>query len=209
MLKNIPCPETVSKYFEHNYTDKSKKNLILEPLCVIFRLALLFYKPDGTKLSINHNSIQYQEPSYNQGITRMTQGDCREDLHNLYHPILKAIDWYSYASYSELYDECVVGLGSLNNVYEDNSTIRHTISHYIAVIQMNDNENYRKDTKFNPIIDSLKNIWTSDEIVSTCSLLKLIKTNKNRDIYIESLEMILEAKEKGVNEYLHKISTGY
>ena len=42
MLKNVPYSETVSKYFEQNFTDKSKKNLILEPLCVIFRLALLF-----------------------------------------------------------------------------------------------------------------------------------------------------------------------
>ena len=84
------------KYLEESLiSDKNQKNLILEPLCVIFRLAMLQYKDKGTKLSVKNNSIQYQEPAYDQGILRMLGGDCREDLHNLYHPILKAIDWYS------------------------------------------------------------------------------------------------------------------
>jgi hypothetical protein len=139
----------------------------------------------------------------------MLSGDCREDLHNLYHPILKAIDWYEYTEYQYLYDECILGLDLLNNVYEENSTIRHTISHYIAVIQMNDNEDYRKDTKFNPIIDSLKEIWSEAEIKSTISLLRLIKVTKNRDMYLESLELILTAKEQFVKEYLKRITTEY
>ena len=43
---------------------------------------------------------------------------------------------------------------------------------------MNDNENYRKDTEFNPIIDSLKDIWNDSEIKSAIGLLDLIKKNK-------------------------------
>ena len=105
--------------------------------------------------------------------------------------------------------DCIIGLELLNDVYEDNSTIRHTLSHYIDIIQMNDNENYRKDTKFNPIIDSLKEIWTFDEIKSACSLLHLIKTNKNKDMYLDSLEIILTSKEKFINEYIQNISTKY
>ena len=197
------------KFLEGNMGDKNQKTLILEPLCVIFRLALLQYKEKGTKLSVKNNSIKYQEPSYDQGFIRMWEGDCREDLHNLYHPILKAIDWYSYGNHKKLYDECVIGLQLLNDVYDNNTTIRHTISHYISVIQLNDNENYRKDTTFNPIIDSLKDIWTHAEIQSAYSLLQLIKTNQNRTIYIDSLELILLSKEKFINEYIHKISTEY
>ena len=198
------------KFLEDSFSsDKNQQDFILEPLCVIFRLSLLQYKDKGTKLSVKNNSIQYQEPSYDQGLIRLVGGDCREDLHNLYHPILKSIDWYSCGEYQVLYDESIIGLEILNNVYEDNSIIRHTISHYISVIQMNDNENYRKDTKFNPIIDSLKDIWTPEEIKSACSLLQLIKTNKNRDIYLDSLEIILDSKEKFINDYIHKISTKY
>ena len=174
------------KYIEESINETNQKNLILEPLCVILRLAILQFKNKGTKLSVKNNSIQYQEP-YHQGLLRMISGDCREDLHNLY----------------------ICGLEELYNIYDENSTIRHTISHYISVIQINDTEKYRKETKFNPIIDSLKDIWTSDEIKSTISLLHLIKTNKNKDIYLDSLEIILNAKEKFVYEYIHKISTEY
>tara|TARA_B110000967_G_C18869565_1_gene554625 strand:+ start:464 stop:1066 length:603 start_codon:yes stop_codon:yes gene_type:complete len=182
-----------------------KRVIILEPLCVVFRLSLLQYKEKGTKLSIHNNSIEYQGPSYDQGLLRKFVGDSREDLHHLYHPILKVIDWYPYNEYNVFYSECIKGLEMLYSVYEENSTIRHTLSHYISVIQMNDNENYRKDTKFNPIIDTLKDIWSPAEIKSTTHLLLLIKNDKNKDIYLESLEMILKSKEEKVNEYLKRI----
>jgi hypothetical protein len=195
------------KYIEDSFGKPS--TLILEPLTVIFRLALLRYKPKGTKLSIHNSSISYHLPSYDQGLVRMWEGNSREDLHNLYHPILKAIDWYPFQEYRELYEECIIGLYSLNEVYDKNSTIRHTLSHYISVIQMDDNENYRKDTKFNPIIDTLKDIWSLAEIRSTVTLLDLIKNNRNPDIYIDSLEMILTSKEKKVDEYIKKISSEY
>tara|TARA_B100001287_G_C22682658_1_gene531382 strand:+ start:2116 stop:2742 length:627 start_codon:yes stop_codon:yes gene_type:complete len=197
------------KFVDSVITDKNNKNFILEPMCVIFRLALLQYKDKGTKLSIKNNSIIYQEPTYDQGIVRMIDGDCREDLHNLYHPILKSIEWYPYQEYKDLYDECIIGLELLNNVYDKHSTIRHTLSHYIAVIQMNDCEKYREETEINPIIDSLKEVWTLAEIKSTCSLLNLLKNEKNRDIYLDSLELILDQKEKFINAYIHKISTKY
>jgi hypothetical protein len=59
------------------------------------------------------------------------------------------------------------------------------------------------------IIDSLKDMWSKDEIKAIEELLKLIKTNKNRDIYLKSLEDIVIAKEKLVNEYIQKVSTTY
>jgi hypothetical protein len=190
-------------------TQKKEKNLILEPLTVIFKLAILKYKPPNTKLSIRDNGIVYQEPSYDQGFIRMMEGDTREDLHNLYHPILKSIEWYSYNDYKFLYDECITGLNILNSVYDRNSTIRHTISHYISVIEMNDSEKIREDVNINPIIDKLKEIWTTDEIQSAISLLKLIQEDINRDIYLESLELIIHNKEIFIHNLLKKISTEY
>ena len=190
-------------------TPKKEKNLILEPLTVIFRLAILKYKPPNTKLSIKENGIIYQENTYDQGFIRMMEGDTREDLHNLYHPILKSIEWYSYSDYKFLYDECITGFNILNSVYDRNSTIRHTITHFISVIQMNDCENIIEDVDINPIIDKLKEIWTQSEIQSAISLLKLIHDDINRDIYLESLELILQNKESFIHELLKKISTEY
>lgn len=198
------------KYVENKMNqENTNNNNILEPLCVIFRLAILQYKPKNTKLSIKNNSIKYQEPSYEQGILRYWEGDCREDLHNLYHPILKCVNWYLYENYQFLYDECISGLCFLNDVYDDNSTIKHTITHYMNVIRLNDNDDYKKNIKFNPIIDSLKDIWTTEELNSAISLLKLIKDGINRELYIESLIHILDNKEKYVHDYIYKISTQY
>ena len=50
-------------------TDYSK-HLILEPLSCVLKLALLQYKPVGTKISVVNNAIQFNEPSFLQGITR-------------------------------------------------------------------------------------------------------------------------------------------
>ena len=209
MLKVLTSYQLFKSVEDMFKTQKENKNLILEPLCVIFRLAILKYKPPYTKLSIKDNSIIYQEPSYDQGFIRMMEGDTREDLHNLYHPILKSIEWYSYNDYKFIYDECVSGLNILNSVYDRNSTIRHTISHYISVIQMNDSENIREDVDINPVIDKLKEIWTKEEINSAISLLKLIHEDINRDIYLDSMELILHNKEQFINDLLKKISTEY
>ena len=158
-------------------------------------------------IEIAYNRIKYNDPNMLQGALRWSNGDNREDLHNLYHPILKCIEWYSYDSYKFLYDECITGLTILNSVYERNSTIRHTISHYISVIQ--NKENIDKDVDINPIIDKLKEVWNFSEIQSAISLLKLIHDDINRDIYLESLELILQNKETFIHELLKKISTEY
>jgi hypothetical protein len=207
MFKALSSYQLLKSVEDMFKTQKENKNLILEPLCVIFRLAILKYKPPYTKLSIKDNSIVYQENTYDQGLVRMMEGDCREDLHNLYHPILKCIEWYSCDSYKFLYDECIIGLNILNSVYDRNSTIRHTISHYISVIQ--NKEKIDTNVNINPIIDKLKEIWEFSEIQSAISLLKLIHDDINRDIYLESLELILHNKEIFIHDLLKKISTEY
>jgi len=201
--------QSFQTYIESFVKDKKEKNFILEPLTVIFRLSMLQYKDKGTKISIRDNSIHYQPPSYGQGIIRMMDGDTREDLHNLYHPILKCVEWYPYESYQFIYDECIKGIDILNSNYETHSTIKHTLNHYIDVIRNNDTTNISRCVEINPVIDSLKEIWTHSEIQSAISLLKLIHEDINRDIYLDSLELIIHNKEKFINEYLHRISTEY
>ena len=101
-------------------SNNNNKNLILEPLCTIVKLILLSYKPDGTKISIYNNSIQYNEPSIIQGIIRNLNGDKKDDLHNLYHPFLKSFEWYDKNNkiYKYFYEQCVIGLQLLVNVYD-------------------------------------------------------------------------------------------
>ena len=183
-----------------------QKNLILEPLCCIIKIALIQFKENGTKISVIDNSIQFNEPSIAQGILRSINGDCREDLHNIYHPLLKCIEWFPLKEHKLLYQECKKGLEILNSVYDNNTTIHHTITHYISIIN-EDNKIELPET--NPIIDQLKNIWSQDEIKAIQELLDLIIKNKNREIYINALNDIVSAKEKIVYEYIKKVSTSY
>jgi hypothetical protein len=188
------------------YSSDNQKNLILEPLSCILKLILFQFQNEGTKISVYNNSIHFSEPNIIQGLLRSYNGDCREDLHNLYHPLIKATTWYPIEKYPEFYTECKKGLELLNNVYDNNTTIHHTISHYISIV---DGSNKQSLPDTNPIIDQLKDIWIDDEILAIQELLKLILKNKNKEIYIKSLNDIVSAKEKTVNKYIEKVSTSY
>ena len=196
------------KFVEQQSNKTIQKNLILEPISCLMKLIILQYKPNGTKISVSNNSILYNEPTLTQGIYRMVYGDCREDLHNLYHPLLKCVEWYSNEDpqFQFFYQECKKGLLLLKDVYNDNTTIHHTISHYISIVDGTYNQ--RKE-KINPIIDTLREIWSPAEIKTLYDLLKLIEKNKNKDIYLKALEDIVTSKELFINDYIQKISTTY
>lgn len=206
MYKTFMDYKILNSMITGSSTNNLQKNLILEPLCCIIKIGLIQFKDKGTKISIIDNSIQFDEPSLAQGILRSFNGDCREDLHNIYHPLLKGIEWFPLKDYKLLYKECKKGLEILNSVYDNNTTIHHTITHYISIIN---EDNKIELPKTNPIIDQLKNIWSQDEIKAIQELLALIIKNKNREIYINALNDIVSAKEKIVCEYIKKISTSY
>ena len=190
-------------YYQNKNT---QKNLILEPLCCILKLILLQFKEKGTKISVSDNSITFNEPSYGQGLVRSLYGDCREDLHNIYHPLLKSVEWYPIRDFNIYYEECKKGLQLLLQVYDDNTTIHHTISHYISIIE---GKNDKEVSETNPIIDNLKDFWKTEEINVINELLNLILKNIEKDVYLKCLENIVEEKEKKVNEYIQKVSTSY
>ena len=114
-----------------------EKKLILEPLCVVLRLIILKYKESGTKISINNNSISYMDPNFYQGAMRTYNGDKREDLHNLYSPIIKAFEWYDIESgiHKYLFKQSLEGIDMLLNAYDKDSIIHHSLVHYKKIIQ--------------------------------------------------------------------------
>ena len=111
-----------------NYNNNMNRNLILEPFNCILRIILLNYKLEGTKISIQNNSIQYNDPSFYQGILRSIYGDNRDDIHNLYSPILKAFEWYNTIDSKMnkyFFEKLIIGLECLKNVYN----FKHHFSH--------------------------------------------------------------------------------
>lgn len=210
MLKTFTTYPFYKFIDNHLNKQQNQKNLILEPISCIMKLILLQYKQKGTKISVNNNAILFNEPSLGQGFLRSIYGDCREDLHNLYYPILRCVQWYSHEDphFKYFYQECKKGLLLLIDVYDNNSTIHHTLSHYISIIEGNKDDNLN-DEKINPIIDTLHEIWSPGEINALYDLLMLIQKNKNKDIYLKALEDIVTSKESFINDYIQKISTTY
>ena len=204
-----------------NYNNNMNRNLILEPFSCILRIILLNYKSEGTKISIQNNSIQYYDPSIYQGILRSIYGDNREDIHNLYSPILKAFQWYNTIDSKMnkyFFEQLVIGLKNLKSVYNPNTIIYHTITHYITVIlelldcNTNIDKFKNKDKEESPIIDNLKNIWDKDEIFIIYKNLHYINDTKDENLkktYIKNIEELLTFKESKVQQYINSCSTTY
>ena len=139
MFSNINSITSAISGLSTIFNMKQEKNMILDPLTCIIRLAILAFKPPGTKISINNNKITYCEPSIFQGTLRLAFGDNREDLHNIYNPIKKATTWFSDKDehINNLFVHAVSGLKVLKDSYSKNSTIYHTLKLYQDLIKLN------------------------------------------------------------------------
>lgn len=202
---------------------------LLDPMSTLIRLALISYCEKGSKLSICDNSIQIQEPGLLQGAIRWTQGDKRTDLHNLYAPIEKALEWYNPKndkSLSYIYQLAKEGLRSLKVAYSEtghSNLVAHTISYYITII---DNKLKGIDAPINPEttlaesvyredtgINRLQTIWTPNEIKIVYFSLKQMSEAKTKgadmENYISSITSILEGKDKLVREMIHRRTTTF
>ena len=116
--------------------------------------------------------------------------------------------------YNYFYSECIKGLQLLLDVYDNNSIIHHTLTHYIQLITntLDDKEiNIDKELKESPLLNDLKNIWEGDEFEIIYNLLLLInKSNEDeKEIYLKNIDDIISLKEKKVHEYIKKYSTSY
>lgn len=195
----------VESYLKNTETHK---NIILEPLCCILKIALVHQKPLGTKISVTNNSILYHEPTLYQGVLRSYTGDSRDDLHNLCFPIMIGLKWFPKDKFPVFYDECIQGLAYLKNNYDQNSIINHTLSHYITIITDN---NAEESTPESPIIQNLKEFWDEEEINIVNDLFKYMLKLNNDDkmIYFKIIETLITEKEKKICEFIQKVSSSY
>ena len=120
-----------------NLFNEKDKNSIIEPLICLTRLGILEFKPIGTKISIFNNKISYNEPNVLQGALRWSNGDGRDDLHNIFLPITKASVWYDVRdeNIKSIFLFGIRGLERLKQSYSKNSTINHSIQYYIEYLK--------------------------------------------------------------------------
>jgi len=124
---------------------RKEKNIIIDPISCLIKLSVLSLYPEGTKICLYNNSIGFCNPNILQGSIRFVNGDGREDLHNLFKPIKKSIEWFAnkskYKHIPILHKMSIVGLTKLKKCYQDNSTIQHSLDYYISYIRENTGKN--------------------------------------------------------------------
>jgi len=193
-----------------------KRDSILDPLTCIIRLGILEFKPIGTKISLNNNKIKYNDPSVIQGALRWSNGDNREDLHNLFNPLKKAVLWYDVnnSEIKNLIDYSIRGLQKLQSSYNKNSVISHSMQYYIdylknSITQKN-NDNIEEEEE-NSISKQLRELWNEREITIVNNIILQLEENRKKnnsefeleqDALIKTLETILTRKEQKVSTIL-------
>jgi hypothetical protein len=119
------------------FQKKKERNIIIDPFSCLVKLSLIRYLEEGTKISIYQNRLNFNAPSYIQGIVRFVYGDNREDLHNILLPIQKCVEWYwneRNADMTYMFNNAVLGLKFLKNSYSTYATIQHTLDYYIIIL---------------------------------------------------------------------------
>jgi hypothetical protein len=197
-----------------NLKNKDDKNIIIDPMSCLIKLSILKFCPIGTKISIGDNMITILDPGLLQGAVRFIKGDGREDLHNLYIPLIKSIEWYYKSKIDSeiktLFDFSINGLEILKLSYPINSTICHTLDLYIHHLTTKQtNTLYDKELKLeenNKIHDYLKQLWTQREIHIIIELLLEyeinIQNNKKEIQLLQSILIMTTAKELKLKDFL-------
>ncbi len=203
------------------FSETKNKKIILEPISCIIKLILMIYKEEGTKISILNNAIDFYEPSHLQGFLRNINGDTREDLHNIYQPLLKCIEWYPPHEnniYQYFYTKCKEGIQKLLLSYDKETTISHTLELYCRTLtsalngkEIDNEGNNEEDKKDSPLLDKLKSFWEKKELELLYKQLQIIEHSNGdeKKTYIENVINTISMKEKKLYNLIQKTITTY
>ena len=173
------------KYFLFN---KKDKNIIIDPFSCIIKLGLLSYQNKGTKISIIDNQINFNGPNVGQGIIRYLYGDGREDLHNLFKPIQKSVEWYREKDFNDigfLFERAKVGMLVLKKSYGKFETIQHTIDYYISILDGTISSNHFLNNQF----ELIKSEYDKQEHEQVHKGNKRNQNNQNADSSINTINL--------------------
>jgi hypothetical protein len=124
----------MSKYLLQILKPGQKENSRLDPLTTLIKLAILPYKPEGTKLSIDSNYINYSENTILQFAIRTYLGDSYNDLRDLNKTLHKAVAWfYDDHKLKYLFEYAIQGLEKLKSTY-GNTGKADAVQSYIDIL---------------------------------------------------------------------------
>jgi len=194
-----------------------EKNYIIDPFTMLCKLALIYFMPDCTKISINNHVLHLQEYTYYQWMERMVNGDNRKDISYLYSPIIKTIKWYIYDNPEKIPMDstlqtdmkiivgyCVKGLRKTQNItYEKDLMIKILLQYFINLINdastgtLDENNMLNlSDSQNEPniLIDKIKNNYDSKIINSIAKMMKdadQIENNSNIGVLVDCIHKLL------------------
>ena len=182
---------------------------LLEPLTSIIRLAMLNFAKVGTKIAIYNNRISSQPPNIIQGAIRWSYGNKRNELHNLYKPILIATQYYDRTENEDIhniFDYAVEGLEKLTQTYSEheNDIVCHSIKLYKEILSSSKKsknilKRIKEDDVTSPLYQQFNNLWNERQISIIASLLKEANEgdidSENTNAFLSSIDCLLQAKE--------------
>lgn len=207
------------------------KNVILDPLTTLVRLAALSYMEEGTKIGIHKNQIFYYPPYYFQWLFRSASGDKRDDLTNLYKPIKKSVQWYGQIKSPEIkyiFSMAHKGLLKLIEMYKEEGIKNQTeliLENFDNIltgkhakiydsVSPEEAEAIKKeleDENDNVIHKTLRGLWGEVDISIVYGLLQKMEASGTEDAIsttgcLDSMEQFLRAKDVQVEKIVNKHS---
>lgn len=176
-------------------------NIELEPFSTLIKLAILYYKIEGTKITIYNNSISYQSPAFYQGAIRYIYSSSREELTKLELPIKIGLSWVS-KNYPEQNNEIknilkksINGLLKLSRCYQQDLNTYRLILSLSQLIN-----NYVYDNQLSIIDDNynINRVWSDFEDIKNITesfekIEKYINDNHitNLDVVYDTIDTFL------------------
>jgi len=198
--------------------------IILDPLSVIIKLAILSNKPIGTKILIKDNVIYFQEPGIFQPMTRYYYNTNKSDLQYLYNPINIACKTFlskesitKIPRINQLFVYAQNGLKRLSETYRNCSIVSLCLNYYYAIItnyvdQKNNDSIFYQDSLtslYSPdIITILNDLWTKEKIKIILDLITFLSNDSMAENNVKSLETLITNNDLICQNHIHNIQNG-
>jgi hypothetical protein len=191
-----------------NHTNVNIKRLILDPLSVIIKLAIIGNKPVGSKVLIHNNVVYIQEPGMFQAVCRIFFHSNKTDLQYMYNPIQIACNEFLSKEFTQktprikqLFVCAQTGLKRLMETYQTCTIIHHCLNYYFAIITNHLEQKYNDHLFFRDgmtsiytkeITDALNQQWTDEKIKIVLDIIVFLMKDTLAANNVKSLENIMD-----------------
>lgn len=163
------------------------KKYIIDPFNCLCKIALLYFYPNKTRLSISNHVLYIQEHIYYQGLQRLINRDIRTDISSLNLPIYKFLKWYildgpeKIEMHQQMQSDmrtivkfAILGLKKMKDtIYSNDDTLQIVLQYLITMMNYAienkwDEDQIVKSTYTNILSEKIKHNIDSNVVDSVC-----------------------------------------